>query len=144
MDELHARRLATVASIIESALGRMEVLFRSLEISGSHDALETPPAAATSSGISRLQMQQARGQVEGIRRRLREVLDRFGVSPCKPEPRQVLAAELSTLWVVLENARPARMKGYGRKFEPADKADWERFVEGMLHDLEQFRRLTAP
>ncbi len=31
LDELHARRLATVASIFESALDRMELVLKSLE-----------------------------------------------------------------------------------------------------------------
>jgi len=74
--------------------------------------------------------------------RLREALERFSVRPSKPEPRQILAAELSTLWVVLENARPERVKGYGRKFAPADKADWESLVEGLLRDLEEIRSIA--
>jgi hypothetical protein len=61
----------------------------------------------------------------------------------KPEPRQVLAAELSTLWVVLENARPERMKGYGREFSPADKADWENLIEGLISDIKEMRRILV-
>jgi hypothetical protein len=40
----------------------------------------------------------------------------------------VLAAELSNLWVVLENAMPKRMKGYGKEFDPTDKGDWEHLI----------------
>jgi len=146
LDELHARRLATVANIVESALDRMELLFRSLEGSSeaqtTHDELEGEFAAASASRITQAQIQQARKQMENLRHRLREALERFSVRPSKPEPRQILAAELATLWVVLENARPERMKGYGRKFAPADRADWEEMVEGLLRDLEKIRTIT--
>ena len=132
LDQLHARRLATVVNIAESALDRIELLFRSLE----------SPSEASPSGITAQQIRQAREHMESLRRRLREALERFSVRPSKPEPRQILAAELSTLWVVLENARPERMKGYGRKFAPADKADWENLVEGLLRDLQEIRSIA--
>ena len=52
----------------------------------------------------------------------------------------MVAAELSRLWVVLENARPERMKGYGRKFSPEDKADWEKMIEGLMDEVKDIRR----
>jgi predicted NAD-dependent protein-ADP-ribosyltransferase YbiA (DUF1768 family) len=52
----------------------------------------------------------------------------------------VVAAELSRLWVVLENARPERMKGYGREFSPEDKADWDKMIEGLMSDVKEMRR----
>jgi len=146
LDELHARRLATVANIVESALGRLELLFRSLEGSSrartAHDELESPSAGAVGLGITPAQIQQAREQSENLRHRLRKALERFSVRPSKPEPRQILAAELATLWVVLENARPGRMKGYGKKFAPADQAAWEEMIEGLLRDLEKIRTIA--
>ena len=147
LDELHARRLATVANIVESALDRLELLFRSLEASSEaqtpHDALESEFAVAVGSGITPAQIQQAREQMASLRHRLRKALERFSVRPSKPEPRQILAAELATLWVVLENARPGRMKGYGKKFAPADQTAWEEMVEGLLRDLEKIRTITV-
>lgn len=146
LDELHARRLATIVNIVESALDRIELLFRSLEgVSNdqrAHKELESKFVVPTKASITPPQIRQARELMESLRRRLREALERFSVRPYKPEPRQILAAELSTLWVVLENARPERMKGYARKFAPADQADWESLVEGLLRDLEQIRSIT--
>jgi hypothetical protein len=146
LDELHARRLATVANIVESALDRLKLLLRSLE--GSSEAQKPPNepdsqfAAATGPALTTHQIQQARELMDSLRHQLRDGLERFAVRPTKPEPGQILAAELATLWVVLENARPERMKGYGRKFTPADRADWEQLVEGLLRDLEQIRSIT--
>jgi len=132
LDELHARRLATVASIFESALDRMELVLKSLESSYGDG-----PAPVQAEHI-----RLAREKMRTIRTRLAAPLNRFSIQLRKPEPRQVLAAELSTLWVVLENARPERMKGYGREFSPADKADWKSLVEGLLQDVQEFRSLA--
>jgi hypothetical protein len=129
LDELHARRLATVVSVVEGALDRMELVLRSLENRRGVD----------SSHLTEGQIRQARDKMESLRHRVNEALERFAVRLHKPEPKQVLAAELSTLWVVLENARPERMKGYGRKFTPADRAAWENLIQELLHDLEQVR-----
>ena len=128
LDELHARRLAAVASVFESALERMELVLKSLE-TGCGTALLKPE-----------QLRLAREKMECVRNRLAESLKRFAIQPRKPAPNQVLAAELSRLWVVLENARPERMKGYGREFSPVDKADWEELIEGLMSDVKEMRR----
>ncbi len=51
----------------------------------------------------------------------------------------MLIAELSTLWVILENARPERMKGYGVEFAPPDKAEWENLIQALMHETELIR-----
>lgn len=130
LDELHARRLATVASVFESALDRMELVLKSLE-SASDERL--PPGGQ--------QIGRARQKMVTVRNRLAESLTRFSIQLRKPAPKQLFAAELSRLWVVLENARPERMKGYGREFCPADKADWERLIEGLMSDIKEMRRI---
>ena len=132
LHELHARRLATVANIVESALDRIELVFRQLQTASE----------AASPALTNEQIQQARESMEDVRRRLRAGLGRFSVRPHKPEPKQVLAAELSTLWVVLENAMPRRMKGYGRELQPRDRADWENLIQGLLHDIKHIRRIS--
>ena len=132
LDELHARRLATVASIFGSALDRMELVLKSLE----------SPYGDGPAPVQAEHIRLAREKTRTIRTRLSASLNRFSIQLRKPEPRQVLAAELSTLWVVLENARPERMKGYGREFSPADKADWEELIEGLISDIEEIRRVV--
>jgi len=132
LDELHARRLATVAIIFESALDRMELVLKSLE----------SPYGDGPSPVQAEHVALAREKMRTIRTRLSASLNRFSIQLRKPEPRQILAAELSTLWVVLENARPERMKGYGREFSPADKADWEELIEGLISDIQEIRRIV--
>jgi len=133
LDELHARRLATVASVFESALDRIELVLKSLE----------SPYGDGPSPVQAEHMRLAREKMQTIRTRLSASLDRFSIQVRKPEPRQILAAELSTLWVVLENARPERMKGYGREFSPVDKVDWEKLIEGLMSDIKKMRRLLV-
>ena len=80
--------------------------------------------------------------MRGIRKRLKHAVGRFSLQLQKPEPKQVLAAELSSLWVVLENAMPKRMKGYGKEFDPTDKGDWEDLIRSLLDDVERARRIV--
>jgi hypothetical protein len=54
----------------------------------------------------------------------------------------MLVAELSTLWVILENARPERMTGYGRELTPADKADWENLIQALGQETELIRSMV--
>jgi len=132
LDELHARRLATVAKMFEAAMDRMELVLRSAQ---------EGDACGESSPITAEQARVIRDTMTRIRSRLREGLGRFAVQLEKPEPKQMLAAELSTLWVILENARPERMKGYGREFKPEDKAEWDKLIQALLHETEMIRRI---
>ena len=68
---------------------------------------------------------------------------RFAIHPHKPDARQRLNAELASLWVILENARPKRLKGYGREFAPADRTDWEKLIQNLLDDFESIRTTLA-
>ena len=133
LDELHARRLATVAKLLDAALDRMELILRSVE--GSNDG-------EVSSPITVKQARVARDKMATIRSRLAEGLKHFSVLLQRPTPKQMLAAELSTLWVILENARPERMRGYGREFAPQDRAEWENLIRGLMYDIEQIRGIV--
>ena len=133
LDELHARRLATAAKLLGAALDRMELVLRSVEDSN---------ADGEASQITVEQARVARDRMATIRSRLEDALQHFSVQLQKPELKQMLAAELSTLWVILENARPERMKGYGRQFAPQDRAEWENLINALLHDIEQIRGIV--
>ena len=130
LDELHARRLATVGNLFDAALDRMEQVLHSAE-----QSTEGREASAVSAEQARF----IREKMAAIRGRLHEGLRHFSVRLQKPEPKQMLVAELSTLWVILENARPERMKGYGREFAPQDKAEWENLIQALMHETELIR-----
>jgi len=131
--ELHARRLATVFTVLEAALGRIELVLQDSETNDD----DLPPRRLTE-----IQIRGIRQSIQQIRARIEHATRSFSIRVQKPGVRQALAAELSSLWVVLENARPTRMEGYGRKFSAADRADWEELIDELLRDVEQLRRLA--
>jgi hypothetical protein len=137
LDELHARRLETVMGMVANALDRIEHLLAGQEAGSPVRRVRQP------TDISSEQIRKVREESEIIRRRLGEAARRFSIRPRKPDPRQTLAAELASLWVILENARPRRLKGYGREFAAADKADWEALIQDLLRELERLRSALA-
>ena len=108
------------------------------------NSFSAPPKAAHKAGetspVSAEQARFIREKMSVIRGRLHEGLRHFSVRLQKPEPKQMLVAELSTLWVILENARPERMKGYGVEFAPQDKAEWENLIQALIRETELIRR----
>jgi hypothetical protein len=129
LDELHARRLATIGNLFDAALERMELVLRSMEDRPGDDASRFPAE----------KIRLLREKMAELKSRLHEGLRHFSIQLPKLEPRQVLMAELSALWVILENARPKRMKGYGVEFTPEDKAEWESLIQGVMHETELIR-----
>jgi hypothetical protein len=129
LDELHARRLSTLAVLMDDALRRVEAILRSLEESREDSQRRIPDVSII----------QGREKMARMHDRLLEALRTFQVKIHRPEPQQLLAAEFATLWVILENARPERMKGYGREFHAKDKLEWTRMIEALMDDLEQIR-----
>ena len=130
LDELHARRLATVGNLFAAALDRMEQVLRSVENGAD---------GGKASRLSAEQAQFIRHKMANIRSRLHQGLQHFSVRLQKPEPKQMLIAELSTLWVILENARPERMKGYGVEFSAQDKAEWKDLIQALMDETELIR-----
>lgn len=130
LDELHARRLATVGNLFDAALARMELTLH---------AAEENTDSGEGVRISAEQARFIRERMAAIRSRLHDGLRKFSVRLQRPEPKQMLIAELSTLWVVLENARPERMTGYSQEFDPVDKSEWESLVEDLMRETELIR-----
>lgn len=130
LDELYTRRLATLGNLVDSALDRMELVLRSAEAT-SPSAGASPPSTE--------QVRFIRNTMKAVRSRLRDSLQYFAIRRHKPDPKQMLVAELSTLWVILENARPERMAGYGRELAHEDKAEWESLVQFLIEQTEAIR-----
>lgn len=129
LDELHARRLATLGSLCAASLDRMERIL----------GAEGEPGVDENFRLSETQARCLRERMAAFRARLHTGLQHFSVRPERPRPQQILMAELSALWVMLENARPERLQGYGLEFESTDRSEWEKLVQGLLRDLEAIR-----
>lgn len=130
LDELHERRLATLMNVFEDALDRIELVATTAR-QEAQDVAEPPP---THEQVSRI-----RAAADDIRQRLEGAMLRFGVKRARPGWRQKILAELSTLWVLLENTLPKRMKGYGREFKPQDQSDWECLIRDLLQEIDRMR-----
>ena len=130
LDELHERRLATLVNLFDDALDRIELVLAAAQQGRPGDA-EPPP--------TRDEVNMVRATAANMHRRLEAAVLRFGVKRARPGWRQKIAAELSTLWVVLENTMPKRMKGYGREFKPQDQSDWEHLIRDLLRDIDRMR-----
>jgi len=75
--------------------------------------------------------------LQSVRIRLSESHNRFSIQVHKPRPRQLPAVELSRLWMVLENASPEKMKGYGTEFSLTYKAAWEELIGALVSDVKE-------
>ena len=135
LDELHERRLVTLMNVFEDALSWIDATLRSARLARETEARPGPTERETV---------EIQAVSENIRARLRTATARFEVRRARPDWRQNLAAELATLWVVLENSLPKRMKGYGREFSPQDRADWETLIRDLLGDVAEMRRSFLP
>ncbi len=132
LNEVHARRLATLVNLIEDAIERIE------RILAKQSALLE--AGLPSVRLTQRQIYQAHQHLQVMRRHVRELADRFNVQRRAPEPQQVIAAELSSLWVMLEDSLPERMKGYGRELAPDDREEWGQHIRALLQDTERIRQ----
>jgi hypothetical protein len=135
LDELHARRLATLMNLFEDALDRIELMLEGAEQGWGAESGPQPRPE---------ELRGLRLATNSIRGRLQAAAERFVIRRNRPQWRQRLAAEVSTLWIVLENATPRRMRGYGREFDPQDRADWETLIRDLLAQIEAMRRTVAP
>jgi hypothetical protein len=66
---------------------------------------------------------------------LQDFAERFWLQRHATDIRQVLNAELSSAWVMVENCRPERMKGYAAEFDPRVREALEEHLERLLAQI---------
>ncbi len=124
LHELHRRRLEATLPLVENGLDRME---RLLEGSG-----EKGIAHAVESTLPEEERTILLEKIRRLRNALRTFAERFALREHQLDLRQVLNAELSSAWVMLENCRPKRMKGYGVEWEESVRAELDEHVNSLL------------
>jgi len=77
--------------------------------------------------------------VASLRALLAAAAQTFSLQPHPLDMRSVLNAELATLWVIFENCRPARMKGYGQDFSQDAREKLEKNVDALLAEILKLR-----
>ncbi len=124
LHELHQRRLEATVSLVENALDRMERMLSE----NSQDSV----VRAVEDTLSPDERASFLDEVRQLREELHRLAQQYSLQRHPVDIRQVLNAELSSAWVMLENCRPKRMKGYGVEFDPAVRASLEENVERLL------------
>lgn len=133
LHELHQRRLEVTFKLLEDSLERIEHQLSEKSFGHENTGVVNTLPAETQADLRRL--------LYAFRQGLREFAKRFGLQRHPIDIRQTLNAELSTAWVMLENCRPRRMKGYGVAFEEETKKELEASVEGLLLGVSKLREL---
>jgi hypothetical protein len=131
LHELHRGRLEATVCLIEDGLDRMERLLRESGRNGIVRAVEDNLSPEDRASLLEKVLQ--------LRVELRAFAARFSLQRHALDIRQVCNAELATAWVMLEDCRPKRMKGYGVEFSPSERAELEENVEKLLARVKALR-----
>ncbi|HEY6944111.1 MAG TPA: hypothetical protein VI431_03150 [Candidatus Acidoferrum sp.] len=127
LHEYHARSLESTLSRADDSILRMEQLLTAGGQDGAVRKIQN-----TLPGESR---EALLAGVGSLRTLLSSMAHAFSLEPRVLDLRRVLDAELSALWVLFENCRPARMKGYGQGFTKEAYEALERNVETVLAEI---------
>jgi hypothetical protein len=131
LDEKIRRRLETSARLVERRLLRIE---RLLAGAAGEEEFRTIEGALPEARRAAL-----REQAEAFRRALAAFGERLALRPQQAELRRLLEAELSSIWVSLENCYPQRMKGYGVAFDAKTRATLDREIAALLERVRAMR-----
>jgi len=122
LSDNHRRVIASGMLIVDAAVVRMLDL---LEDRNSPAALKTIEGSVTES-----EREQIRAGLVHLQALIASFVRKFDLKPSKKNLRRILAADVSQIWVALEDSRPARIRGYGAM--PISSAE---SLEADLHEL---------
>ncbi len=132
LHEFHARSLESSLILADASIHRME---RLLTDGGEEGVVRIIEDTLTPETHAQL--------LEGIHI-LRDILaamaDSFSLQPHPLNIRRVLDAEISSLWVLFEDCRPARLKGYGQEFSPEARAELNDTIDKLMAHLHLMRK----
>ena len=124
LHELPQRRLEATVSLVESGLDRMERLLAE----GGEDGI----VRAVENGLAPDLQASLLAEIRQLRRELESFAQQFSLQRRPVDIRQVLNAELSSAWVMLENCRPERMKGFGVEFDSVTRDALDESVGNLV------------
>ena len=133
LHELHARSLSSALGLADSSVQRMERLL----MEGGQPGV-VRPVEDTLNTAKRRELLEA---VETLKRQVSEAAARFDLEKHPLDIHRVIQAEISSLWVIFEDCRPERMKGYGQIFEPEVKAALENTINALTAQTLKIRAL---
>jgi hypothetical protein len=131
LHEFHARSLASTLTLADASVRRMERLLANGGEQGLIRVIQNTLSQEECSAFLR--------DVHSLRDMLAAMAETFSLQHDSFDLRRVLDAELSTLWVLFEDCRPARMKGYGQDFSPEDGARLEETANRLTAHVRSMR-----
>jgi hypothetical protein len=124
LHEYHARSLEATLSRADEAIHRMQDLLINSGQDGVVFKIENTLSLKSRDALL--------SQLHALQATLGLMAKSFSLNPHPLDIRRVLDAEISTLWVLFENCRPARLKGYGKEFAPDARTTLEETVESLV------------
>lgn len=131
LDEKIRRRLETAARLVEQRLLRIERLLAGAAGEERFRAVEGVLPVADRDALAE--------QAAAFRRELAALGQRLALRPQPAELRRLLEAELSSIWVILENCYTQRMKGYGVAFDDRTRAALDGEIAALLARVREMR-----
>jgi hypothetical protein len=131
LHEFHSRSLASTLNLADASVQRMERLLADSGEEGLIRFIQNTLSPDECSTMLR--------EVRSLRDMLTIMAETFSLQRSSFDIRRVLDAELSTLWVLFEDCRPARMKGYGQDFSPEDGTRLEETANKLTGHVRRMR-----
>jgi hypothetical protein len=133
LHEFHARSLESSLILADESVLRIRRLLR--------DGGQRGIIRRITNSLSDEKRAELLASAEALHRTFTKFAEDFSLEPHPLDLRRVLDAELSSLWVDLQDCRPDRMKGYGQKFAPEAFERLETTIEALLAQIEEMRAL---
>ena len=105
LSDNHRRVIASGMLIVDAAAVRMLDL---LEDRNSPAAMKTIEGSVTES-----EREHVRASLLQLQALIASFVRKYDLQPSKKNLRRILAADVSQIWVALEDSRPSRIRGYG-------------------------------
>jgi hypothetical protein len=131
LHEFHARSLEATLCRADESIHRMERLL----LEGGQNGV----VRKVENTLSKESREALLARVGSLRALLASMAETFSLQPHPLDLRRVLHAEISHLWVLFENCRPERMKGYGQEFAKGAREALVENVETLLAEILRLR-----
>jgi hypothetical protein len=131
LHEFHARSLESSLTLADASIHRMERLLT--------DGGEDGVVRIIENTLTRETRDKLLDSIHTLRSMLSTIAECFSLQPHPLDIRRVLDAETSALWVLFEDCRPSRMKGYGQEFSSEARAELDKNIDRLIAHVRSMR-----
>jgi hypothetical protein len=131
LHEYHARSLESTLNLADAAALKMERLLTEGGQAGVVRKIEDTLSSDARTALL--------ARVRELRAMLANLAQSFSLQIDRMDLRRVLDAETSGLWVLFEDCRPVRMKGYGQEFSPEARAALNETIDRLISHVLEMR-----